>query len=622
MVKKFITAARTVQNAELCCDSFTVLSKCSIDSRGTASHVKLVCLKFSLAMAVLECLRTLEILHSHGADLDSELEGLLDASYNILIPMGFVRNLSKNDTDLLQHVLHIASLAIQCLCIGFVSYSQAHVGHIQPFFLDTTLQKIILLGMSTSTKPDVYLQGYCVRLTCLDGVIQNPVFVFCAMGSQSSQSTQTDKRFDVSASLENVLDTWGPGELIFTQEHINSPFAIKLGGGYIQHPVSDEKYHWHNLLDRLSRTPLDLRKEVLIGSSIRVNDSWIHVNASCGKNEEECWTNSANMHEELGTHREYLEFTENQFGLQGGPDHFAVTMNRVWEKKRGKTIKARNLERSNNELIPFLEFYWGVRVSLCTGVAQRVRLRDLVADMLPVFQNIFNSQEEEERWLDLNRNHNIIETFRDNSPIQMTVLKWLSVLPKELHGFVLKRVRQILTALKDTGLTPDRRNFSVAWPRKELINRGFLIPLSDRTDWMTILADSDNCATFAYISSDCLETKLIKCRGKNWTWEKQIRLLETAVLCPGMSSRALSNEGTYHFRKLDNNLFWVKIQKNKVDTRILSTLTKLALIESIPQNIKHRLLLSEETKGKQRLRERELSQVPAEIVFIVPKHNR
>ncbi|PVH92905.1 hypothetical protein DM02DRAFT_698019 [Periconia macrospinosa] len=587
VVEKFITAARTVQNAGFCCNSFTVLRRCSIDKHGTASQVKLVCLKFSLAMAVLECLTTLETLHGGGADLDSELKCLLNASYNILVPIGFVQNLSKSGTDLLQHVFHIASLAIQYLCIGFLSYSQAHIGHIQPFFLDTTLQQIMLLGMSTSTESNAYLQGYLVRLTCLDGMIQNPVFVFCEMGSESSQFTQTNERFDVSASLEDVLDTWGPGELVFTGQHTNSPFAIKLSGGYIQHPVLDEKYHWHNLLEISSRIPLDLRKEVLIGSLI-------HVNVSCSNDEDECWKKTGNMREELGTYRDYFQVTENQIALQGGPDHLAVTMNR---------------------------FYWGVRVSFCTGVAQRVRLRELVADMLPVFQKIFNSKEEQERWLDLEKNHSILETFRDNSPNQMTVLKWLNGLPKELHSFVHQLVRQVLTALKDTGLTPDRKYFSVAWLQEGLINRGLQIPLSGRTDWMVILADSDDCATFAYISGDCLETESIKCRGKNSTWENQILLLETAVLCPGMSSWALSHEGTYHFRKLDN-LFWVKAQKNKVDTRIPSTLTKLAVIESIPQSIKHRLLLSEETKGKQRLRERELSQVTAETVFIVPKHNR
>ncbi|KAF5513626.1 hypothetical protein CGCF413_v001102 [Colletotrichum fructicola] len=45
--------------------------------------------------------------------------------------------------------LHLTSLSIQVLSIGLLSYFQAHIGEIRPFFLDFSLRKLLLLGLKS-----------------------------------------------------------------------------------------------------------------------------------------------------------------------------------------------------------------------------------------------------------------------------------------------------------------------------------------------------------------------------------------------------------------------------------------------------------------------------------------
>jgi hypothetical protein len=146
--------------------------------------------------------------------------------------------------------------------------------------------------------------------------------------------------FDVLASLEDVLDTWGPGELIFRPGHIEYPLAIKIGGGYICPPPlgSNGKYHWGCALNLSDASPsLGLKSEIVIGCLFEVN-------ISCINDEETFYNDSLAQFYNLGVYRSYYEVIETQAGFQGGPDHFAVTRTVVWGKRPGRTVKASSLE--------------------------------------------------------------------------------------------------------------------------------------------------------------------------------------------------------------------------------------------------------------------------------------
>jgi hypothetical protein len=104
----------------------------------------------------------------------------------------------------------------------------------------------------------------------------------------------------------------------------------------------------------------------------------------------------------------------------------------------------------------------------------------------------------------------------------------------------MRLVQQILAALQDTGLRPDGSHFLVAWPREGIVNRGFRIHLdSDANKWAAMLADSEDCATFAYIHNTFLEaSSSFTCRGPNPEWQGRLNLLETAVLSHASSVKS------------------------------------------------------------------------------------
>ncbi|KAM4062106.1 WD repeat-containing [Hirsutella rhossiliensis] len=355
---------------------------------------------------------------------------------------------------------------------------------------------------------------------------------------------------------------------------------------------------------------IDMKQEILIGGLVTVN-------TLCGNDEGTCWKASSRRFEELGTYSSYSEPIEYQLGLQGGPDHLAITTNKVWAKRRGKTVKARNLERDDFMLVPFLDFYWGVRVSFCTGVAQRVLLRQLVADLLPAFAKSLTSKQMKAWWAELESENRILGIFHDR---QQPLSDWLCSLSEDHYRFVLGLIRLVLGTLQDTGLSPEGGHFVVAWPQDGVVNRCFRMSLDEHNKWTPMLADSDDCATFAYMSNVCLEAGAIVCRGPNPTWQDRICLLETAVLCPTSAEPwTLCHEQTYFFHKLDNNLFWVKAQRDAAREALPVSLMRLISVQSLPQDIRYRLLFKEEQKRQRRLREKDLQSVPAELVLILSR---
>ncbi|KAF4964873.1 hypothetical protein FSARC_7265 [Fusarium sarcochroum] len=503
--------------------------------------------------------------------------------------------------------LHMASLALQFLCLGFLSYVQGHIGKLHPFFLDTPLERVTLLGTQASpSAPGPYLSAHPVELTCLSSMCQGPVIAFSGTESQSNLDLVTgQQRYDVQARPEDILDTWGPGELISRPTSPGMLLAIKVGDGYIRPSQwnQDEtvKYHWdHSFASTSNPFRLDLKDEILIGSLVVPN-------SGCMNDEKRCWKASSHRFNELGTYNSYSEMTEHEIGFQGGPENFAITANRTWAKRRGKTIKERNFETGNYKTLSFLEFYWGVRVSFCTGVAQRVLLRQLVADLLPAFADCNQDPASKDHWESLMLQYDISGQFQS----QEVLLAWLTSLPYNPRHFVLNLIQQILETLKCTGLSPDARHFSVAWPQSGFINQCLRVPVTKgHNRWIPMLADSADCATFAYISNTCLEAGKLRCRGPNPEWEGQIHMLETAVCCAdGPDPWALCPEQTYFFQKVDNTLFWVRAQKDSNVAKLplgISLVREIA-IRSVPRDVIQRILVAEERRRRRCLREKNVA---------------
>ncbi|CAJ0549240.1 Ff.00g028530.m01.CDS01 [Fusarium sp. VM40] len=613
VAENFSTAVRTVQNAGFCCDSFTVLRISTTPSEATCPELQLSRVDFALAGRVTVLLRTLERVWMDGPQRELVMEELRTVSQAVLTHAIGQRNLDGPGAT--EEVLNLTSLALQFLCLGFLSYAQAHIGMLHPFFLDPPLRRIILLGTQAAATPELFLEAELVELTCLSGMCQGPVLAFGGPSLEGGFETKEPCKYDVRALPEDILDTWGPGELVYGSMDRATPLAIKIGRGYICPPSQHDtagKHHWDSSANLLAPSPpLKLHEEMVIGSLVTDNPL-------CSNNEKKCWQDSSRGFNELGTYNSYSEVSELQGGFQVGWDHLAITSNVIWAKRRGRTIKDKTFETEAYMSLSFLEFYWGVRVSFCTGVAQRVLLRELVADLLPAFAECYPNQATRTLWAKLlGPEHQIIQRLKGILSCQTPLSVWLENLPEDLRKLVHILIRHILETLKDTGLSPDGKHFSVAWPQTGFVNRCFRICVDEHNRWMPMLADSADCATFAYISNTCLEVASFKCRGPDPSWQGRVHLLETAVHCPASTgSWTLQPERAYFFQKVNNTLFWVKAQRDTPSGASPVALIRDMSVRSLPRDIVARLLFTNDKRMQRWLREKDLTWVTAENVSV------
>ncbi|KAI9662308.1 MAG: hypothetical protein M1821_008475 [Bathelium mastoideum] len=135
-------AAAQLQSGGLCCDSFTVLIGSRLGQVTAASGtIKLAKIHFILAM-----------------NLQNELAIALKAKFAVLESLGRAASAAEQilkgvslpiDHSIYEKKLYhlqICALVIQFLCLGLLSYTQAHIGALQPFFLDTAQRQVVLLG--------------------------------------------------------------------------------------------------------------------------------------------------------------------------------------------------------------------------------------------------------------------------------------------------------------------------------------------------------------------------------------------------------------------------------------------------------------------------------------------
>ncbi|KAL8944841.1 MAG: hypothetical protein Q9211_000448 [Gyalolechia sp. 1 TL-2023] len=594
VLANFCTAAATTQSAELCCDSFTVLLRKEdhlelrrVDFRHAltmASNIKLVLQEKDTELAVQQCSQAAE-------DILQELR--------IPIP---------EETPNID--LHYCALAAQFLCSAFLSYIQAHVGLINPFFLDKPQRKMILLG-NQHLPGDFAITAELVELTCLADMTQEPVFAFSSgKTNRELRSEGETSRYDVITSAEDILDTWGPGYFIYNKANPHMIHAIVISGGFLS-LVDDEtsRFHWTRgkLPKSASLAAFNFYAVMRIGTAVSIN-------TTCCIDEAVYRKSSFCALEPLGTHECFWEPQERLAGIQVG-QYVSGNFSHTWKKVLGATLKERALEQLDGRLIYFLEQSWGLQVSFCTSVARRVSLRELVTDLLPIFVNPLK----QDTWQTLVNNHDIIEAFTQRGDL----FKWLRNLSHDLQVYVLDLVGDILKRLQHTGV--DRRNTTlvIAWPQEGDIERGLRVPCRAETYWAQIIADAEDCATFAYVTSRCLETEHVKCRGILRAWQNISKMLVTEVSPSGpeglpvvttnLAQWELEDKKTYYVKKLDS-LLRVKVEKPGLAN---NDVTHLVMVTSkIPPKLWKRLLLKEEERKNSRIRERQAKGDRAELVVI------
>ena len=333
--------------------------------------------------------------------------------------------------------------------------------------------------------------------------------------------------------------------------------------------------------------------------------------------------------EPLGTHGVFWEAQERQAGFQGG-QYLLGTYSQTWKKLPGTTLKECALQQADWRLIHFLEQSWGLQISFCTSVARRVSLRELVTDLLPMFVNPL----EQTTWRDLVDGYNIVQAFANGD-----IFAWLRNLSHSLQLYVLNLVRTILEQLQHTGFDSRNTTLVIAWPQEGDIGRGLKIPCRAETCWAQVIADAEDCATFAYVTPRCLETHHVKCRGSLRAWQNVSKMLVTeispsesegqpvvagnaVITSPPVDAVQLAAMTTTHWELEDQKTYFVKKPDNllrvKVERPSLASsndVTHLVVATSrIPLVYWKRVLSRGPERRHNRIRERQASRDRAELV--------
>ena len=229
VLTNFCTAAAMVQWNGLCCNSFTFLLHLQ-------DHLELkrIELQYAEHMAF-----SIDLALRGDNVVAAPLQNYVQWAGKILQELGLtVSEVKSND-----HV-HYCALATQFLCVAFLSYTHAHIGSIDPFFLDTPQRKMILLGSQQISEKAV-INAELVDLICLAKMTQQLVLVFSSpLTGWKLQSKRSISQYDVLATAIDCLDTWGPGYFAYSTANPSNVHGFTIGGRFVS-LLNRETLHLH-----------------------------------------------------------------------------------------------------------------------------------------------------------------------------------------------------------------------------------------------------------------------------------------------------------------------------------------------------------------------------------------
>ncbi|KAH7394823.1 hypothetical protein BKA66DRAFT_285723 [Pyrenochaeta sp. MPI-SDFR-AT-0127] len=480
-------------------------------------------------------------------------------------------NEMRSSTNLLEtHVhLHICCLTAQFLCLGFISFCQGHVGPLELFYVNRSQERSLLLGSrvwrENGWHRDPHITMELSQLTCFGQMIEGPLITFqisMAWLEASGQIHNTaqaltvpdvapdvwaitpndlsadQKEYHLEATANDIMYTWGPGYAIPSDSDDSMLRAVCIGGGFI-YPKNDiaQEFHWE----------AGIKLQELPQASFS-NESKLIVGAIVKKNTTECkfpwqvWRLRCRL-VYLGVEEERWHPNQRQLGLQVGPDHVALQTMQVWTRMPATLLKQYQLQQDGIDVLEFLGCFVGVQVSCCTGVARRVSLQDLLADLVPIFST---------RWDDWNNQYNAVAGLRDqNLPNWLFDLRNQSC---EAFEDLLGTIHRVLNILKPTGLSRNKSYIQIAWPKRGDMLRGIKVSCENESLWAQILGDSVEGVTFAYMTDACLICDKTQCQQQSATWRITTKCLGTAVTryrdeldqVPCSGTWVLQNGKSYH----------------------------------------------------------------------------
>lgn len=512
-IRRIQACAIELQNNGLCCDRYTILAL-PLNNEDPEVLISTAAMRTITFESLNELATALAQFAESGEDKDhahirTRCHSLLSGVFAC----------GGDEFDFAPNELHAFALVVQLLSLSLVLYCRSHVGEFYPPFLKEPLSRITLRGCSNEG-PYIVAQPY--RLACMAPMLQDDVFAFSLHQSVANGARSLRPGLYITGTCESIVDTWGPASVV---AEIGSPVGEKLhglriGGGVIA-PSDNGLFHWTS---SLSFTP-DTRsfsywEPITVGAP--------SINNACRLDEEESHRLSAPCLTTCGTEASQWIADERQILIQGG-QYIQLSVGNIYHKVPKKTLKALLLDTwATLQDVRIFNYFFGVQVSLCTGVARRVPLRALIEDPLLHFVDTLRI----EGWTALK------PSARKAFAGEIDYDEWICSLSDKQHKCIREVCGKLLELLKNTGF--DRKGMMrVLWPSK---TNPYLcakaIPEKAQV-WCRILRDSEWCATFVVATRQCLETAKQRCQKKRAVpWHGGGTIFATAV-CPNLSIAAV-----------------------------------------------------------------------------------
>lgn len=505
---RVINLCSWLQKAGLICDHIIYLRS----SRTEPAVIQSIAIRISDMFTLENC-----IGKAIGSKDQADYLRLCHTALRLLPFTSELQSLGDTDVSNLEMSVDACALAVQTICVAMLTFSQAHMGEVQPTFLEHPLTRIDLRGSDGPFSKHMSLCVSLVTLTCIGEMLGLPVMAF----TSKAEADAGISSFDLCATPEVVIDLWGPGRPI--QDPMDrftaNLRAIEIGGGMIYKPAADSPMlHWRNghLGDGATSFRFNAYATITIGGVFPINRL---CPASTGQEVLVSRKSIRKEVHELGTWAEQWTLQQMQAGFQGG-QFMNATFNATWIKVESRTRKKKGLAEIG---LDFLEQPWGLLVSLCTGVARRVALRETVAEVLSPM--MADWMEKPLEWPSLaSKDEGILKEMK-----KPTFRAWVSSLTSEQQRAVGKCVRHVLRKLCWTGVN-HKAKLVLSCPSPEHADGCIHTSLKESHALASILRDSEQSATFACLTTTCVEVGQYQCQTSSEPrWRDRTPALITSV---------------------------------------------------------------------------------------------
>ena len=488
-----------------CCESFTILVKAS--SRPRTVMVKRIAV--SLLLKLCEALDQSTV--ASDTNSSSWTQPLAKACTDFLEELEGGEMVRKYLHGSLgngvspHRCLHLCALITQMAAIGIVTYSRGHSREFYTSALSRPIDSFVLLG-SESVGPTLHAER--LELECMGKMLGRRVWVFHLDKHLIGNTAET---FYLATSVEDMLDTWGGSISI---EDVVEPVGLSLsvGGGSIVTVKSNDGgfdmaqdgelcCHW------TPRLGLSIHSQDLDRADRRLLIGATSVNNKCLlKAEVYQKALSGGALTSMGTRAPGWKTTGRAANLGIGFHGATVGVAGTQTKDDGRSLKVKifqDWDRTTD--LRVLNRLCGLEVSLCTGIARRLPLRELFYGEVLEYLRLGLPGE----WAKI---QSIVTDIPGKSEEEFG--EWLSLLTDLQTEVMQKATVLLLLAMEYTGVERGGHTLTLWWPEKhEATPRGLQIKkeqYSGKNPWIPMFQDPERCVIFGLATPRCLEHHGVK----------------------------------------------------------------------------------------------------------------